>query len=331
MGIGGTVSVPIHQDVTIARGDARPRRHPRSGRRPVRPGLGAPQRPRTSRRGATRRPSRRSGRRSRARAASGFSTSTPTPTTTARCSRWPASPGGWRAALLEGAREAVARIDLNRHAGIHPHVGAIDVVPLVHLDAETRGAGLRGGAGRRRPDRPRARTSRCCSTARSATAAPAPSCAAAARWASRPGSTAASCVPTSARSPHHPTAGATLLAARPPLVAFNLELAAPAGVETAKEIAGAIREGGPEGLPGAAGHRPLARARGRRAGLLQRRGSRRRRRSPRWSRPRAATRPSPEPSSSVSRRGPPSTASPRTCRSPASTRSATSSRTPSSN
>ena len=48
-------------------------------------------------------------------------------------------PGRLSAALLEGAREAVARIDLNKHAGIHPHVGAIDVVPLVYLDAETRG------------------------------------------------------------------------------------------------------------------------------------------------------------------------------------------------
>ena len=48
----------------------------------------------------------------------------------------------------------------------------------------------------------------------------------------------------------HPTAGATLVAARPPLVAFNVELAPPATVEDAKRIAAAIREGGEEGLPG---------------------------------------------------------------------------------
>jgi glutamate formiminotransferase/glutamate formiminotransferase/formiminotetrahydrofolate cyclodeaminase len=48
----------------------------------------------------------------------------------------------------------------------------------------------------------------------------------------------------------HRTAGATLLAARPPLVAFNLQLAAPAGPQQAKRIAALIREGGEQGLPG---------------------------------------------------------------------------------
>ena len=46
----------------------------------------------------------------------------------------------------------------------------------------------------------------------------------------------------------HPTAGAVLVAARPPLVAFNLELAPPATLESAKSIASAIREGAPDGL-----------------------------------------------------------------------------------
>jgi glutamate formiminotransferase/glutamate formiminotransferase/formiminotetrahydrofolate cyclodeaminase len=48
----------------------------------------------------------------------------------------------------------------------------------------------------------------------------------------------------------HPTAGATLVAARPPLIAFNLELAPPATLQDAKRIAAAIREGGSDGLPG---------------------------------------------------------------------------------
>ena len=39
-----------------------------------------------------------------------------------------------------------------------------------------------------------------------------------------------------------------LVAARPPLVAFNVELAPPATLEDAKSIAARIREGGPEGL-----------------------------------------------------------------------------------
>jgi glutamate formiminotransferase / 5-formyltetrahydrofolate cyclo-ligase len=48
----------------------------------------------------------------------------------------------------------------------------------------------------------------------------------------------------------HPTAGATLVAARAPLVAFNLELAPPATVQDARRIASLIREGGAEGLAG---------------------------------------------------------------------------------
>ena len=45
----------------------------------------------------------------------------------------------------------------------------------------------------------------------------------------------------------HPTAGAVLVAARPPLVAFNVELAPPATLEDAKAIAAMIREGGRRG------------------------------------------------------------------------------------
>jgi glutamate formiminotransferase/glutamate formiminotransferase/formiminotetrahydrofolate cyclodeaminase len=48
----------------------------------------------------------------------------------------------------------------------------------------------------------------------------------------------------------HPTAGATLLAARPPLVAFNVQLAAPSSVADAQRIAALIREGGGEGITG---------------------------------------------------------------------------------
>src|ERR687894_601653 len=47
-----------------------------------------------------------------------------------------------------------------------------------------------------------------------------------------------------------PRTGAVLVAARAPLVAFNLELAAPATVQDARMIAALIREGGAEGLPG---------------------------------------------------------------------------------
>jgi glutamate formiminotransferase len=36
-----------------------------------------------------------------------------------------------------GVREAVAKIDLNRHAGVHPRIGAADVVPLVPVQGAT--------------------------------------------------------------------------------------------------------------------------------------------------------------------------------------------------
>ena len=41
-----------------------------------------------------------------------------------------------------------------------------------------------------------------------------------------------------------------LVAARPPLVSFNVELAPPATLDDAKRVAAAIREGGADGLPG---------------------------------------------------------------------------------
>src|SRR4051795_4026113 len=43
-------------------------------------------------------------------------------------------------ALVDGAREAIARIDLTRHTGDHPHVGAIDVAPVVYRRLSERGA-----------------------------------------------------------------------------------------------------------------------------------------------------------------------------------------------
>jgi glutamate formiminotransferase len=153
-------------------------------------------------------------------------------------------PGTLAHAVLEGARAAVAHIDITRHRGQHPRVGAVDVAPIVHLDRATRGAAnaealvladalahqlglpvylygtLAGG-------RTRAELRRGGPEALIERTAP-------------------------DYGPHrlHPTAGATLVSARPPLVAFNVELAAPATLEQAREIAARIREGGPEGLPG---------------------------------------------------------------------------------
>jgi glutamate formiminotransferase/glutamate formiminotransferase/formiminotetrahydrofolate cyclodeaminase len=158
-------------------------------------------------------------------------------------------PGTLHEALVAGAREAIARIDLRGHAGAHPHVGALDVAPVVHLDDARRGAAcaealvladrlgdeldlpvlLYGllGAGRTRAALRRGGPD-----------------ALAARLA------AGELRPDFGPARAHPRAGAVLAAARPPLVAFNLELAPPATAADVRAVAAAIREGGASGLPG---------------------------------------------------------------------------------
>jgi glutamate formiminotransferase/glutamate formiminotransferase/formiminotetrahydrofolate cyclodeaminase len=156
-------------------------------------------------------------------------------------------PGTLAQALLAGAREAANRIDLASPRGAHPHVGVLDVAPLVHFTPELRGAAcaealltaelisreleipvfLYGAlaGGRTRADLRRG--------GRDALAA---------RIA------AGDLTPDFGPRHLHPTAGATLVAARPPLVAFNLELAPPADLSTAQEVARRIRESDPAGL-----------------------------------------------------------------------------------
>jgi glutamate formiminotransferase/glutamate formiminotransferase/formiminotetrahydrofolate cyclodeaminase len=158
-----------------------------------------------------------------------------------------APPGTLHEALAAGAREAIERIDLTRHAGLHPHVGAVDVAPVVYRTPDQRGAAaaealalgdalgelgipvfLYGALadGRTRAELraggPAGLARRMADGLRPDFGPPAP----------------------------HPTAGATLVAARPPLVAFNLELAPQATGADARAIARVIRESGSEGLPG---------------------------------------------------------------------------------
>ena len=150
--------------------------------------------------------------------------------------------------LLAGAREAVVAIDLGGRVGLHPHVGAIDVAPVVHLDAATRGAaiaaaltaaGLIGdelelpvflyGAlanGRERAD---------------------------VRAGGLEGlkvrMLSGELAPDYGPPAPHPTAGAVLVTARPPLAAFNVDLGTD-DVELARAIAAELREagGGPPGV-----------------------------------------------------------------------------------
>ncbi len=164
-------------------------------------------------------------------------------------------------ALLDGARAAVERIDVMSRpgggaedAGQHPHVGALDVLPLVYVDAAARGAacaeallaadaiahelavpvflyGELSGAG---PAAQRTRAQLRRGGVRGLA-----------------GRIADGTLRPDFGPPRlHPTAGAALVGAREPLVAFNVQLAAPASVADARAIATLIREGGEEGLPG---------------------------------------------------------------------------------
>jgi glutamate formiminotransferase / 5-formyltetrahydrofolate cyclo-ligase len=139
-------------------------------------------------------------------------------------------PGELHTAVLNGAKAVIDRIDLTHHEGVHPRVGALDVAPIVYLSEADKGAAaaealvladelgelgipvylygeLGGGRTRaelRRPGRIEELT------------------------------------PDFGPPKLHPTAGATLVAARPPLIAFNVEI--DASLEQAKAIAALIRQ-----------------------------------------------------------------------------------------
>lgn len=158
-------------------------------------------------------------------------------------------PGALASALATGAHVAIERIDLHQHNGLHPRVGALDVAPIVYLRDQDRGAAcaealvladllaeeaglpvllygeLAGGRTRAelRQGGPTALQDRI---------------------------DHGELTPDFGSSRLHPTAGAALVAARPPLIAFNVELAPPATRQDAQQIAAAIREAGPQGLKG---------------------------------------------------------------------------------
>jgi glutamate formiminotransferase len=147
------------------------------------------------------------------------------------------------------ARAAVALVDLRRHAGVHPRVGAVDVIPFVPL----RGASMREavgaahrvgralaaqcavpvlfyGAAALRPDRRDLPALR-----RGGLAA------LAGRLAAPDGG------PDAGPPAPHPRAGVALVGARGPLIAFNALLDA-ADLEVARAIARVVREAS-GGLP----------------------------------------------------------------------------------
>jgi glutamate formiminotransferase / 5-formyltetrahydrofolate cyclo-ligase len=180
-------------------------------------------------------------------------------------------PGALVDALLRGAEEAVSRIDVMSDSdaprGEHPYVGALDVAPVVYLNESSRGAacaealvladrighelsvpvflyGELGGAD----------GGHAAGTAGSPSMAGSPRTRAQLRSGGVSGLArriaAGELRPDFGPARLHPTAGVTLVAARAPLVAFNLQLAPPATVADARRIASLIREGGSAGLPG---------------------------------------------------------------------------------
>ncbi|MHB1538353.1 MAG: hypothetical protein ACYCYN_07630 [Solirubrobacteraceae bacterium] len=151
--------------------------------------------------------------------------------------------------LLGGIRAALELVDISDGRGVHPHVGAVDVAPIVYANDRARGAAIAEalllgdllgerlelpvflygalGGGRTRAELRRGGGR-----------------VLAERVANGELTRDFGPQRVSAR------AGATLLTARPPLVAFNVELAPPAGVVEARAVAARVRDGGVDGLPG---------------------------------------------------------------------------------
>ena len=153
-------------------------------------------------------------------------------------------------ALLAGAEHAIELIDLRGYSGLHPHIGALDVCPLIWVTEEDRASAdaaaleVAEGIGElgipvflygalAASDERRERS-----------------------WFRRGGPTMLAermengeLVPDHGPSKPHPSAGATLVGSRRPLVAFNLELDTP-DANVARAVAESLREsgGGPVGV-----------------------------------------------------------------------------------
>jgi glutamate formiminotransferase / 5-formyltetrahydrofolate cyclo-ligase len=148
------------------------------------------------------------------------------------------------AALAAGAAACIQRIDMTTHEGAHPCIGALDVCPVVWLSEA---------------DRPRAEE-QALETAVAigdlgvavflyGALASAPQRRERAFFRTggveelRRRTAAGELSPDFGPAEPHPTAGATLVTARPPLAAFNLELDTP-DVGVARAVAASLRESG---------------------------------------------------------------------------------------
>ena len=146
--------------------------------------------------------------------------------------------------LARGAVAVAERIDISRHEGLHPHVGVLDVAPVVYLSGADRGAAIAAALtaatyigdvgipvilyGQLATDPTRVERADIRRGGPKALAE---------RIAS------GEIAPDYGPAEIHPTAGATLVTARPPLIAFNVELA-DGDLATAQAIAAELRESG---------------------------------------------------------------------------------------
>jgi glutamate formiminotransferase len=158
-------------------------------------------------------------------------------------------PGGLAESLLAGAEEALETIDMSSYAGAHPAIGALDVCPIVWTREEDRDAarteavaiaGQIGGLGvpvflygelARGPGRAERAYFRGGGLAE--------------LWLRMDGGELR---PDFGPNVPHPRGGATLVTARPPLAAFNVELDT-SDLEVARAVAAELREAG-GGAPG---------------------------------------------------------------------------------
>ena len=158
-------------------------------------------------------------------------------------------PGKLAKAVAAGVAVAVSQVDLESNEGVHPHVGVVDVAPIVYLTPELRGAaaaealvlgdliGTKVGVpvflyGVLAGGRTRAQLRKGGLGALTDRVA------------------AGELKPDFGPGRLDQSVGATLVAARPPMVAFNLVLARGTDLRLATEIAAEVREGGRFGLPG---------------------------------------------------------------------------------
>ncbi len=152
--------------------------------------------------------------------------------------------------LAASAKVAMDRIDMRRHRGLHPCIGALDVCPVVWLDPAQRDAAVV--------------LARSTANAIAALGVPvflygemASSEQRRERAYFRQGGLGelrrrmmiGEVMPDLGPAEPHPSAGATLVTARPPLAAFNIELDT-ADAAVAQRVAAALREagGGPAGV-----------------------------------------------------------------------------------